>query len=221
MRPGAEITVFEILRQAFAVLVTDTPASDAAWFGLLRLHPEALRDKVKAAVRRAKPTIKLGWATTQERWPVVSVVLAASDPVQQVLGQFSAYEEEEDGSLREVLSMVTGPSIRVMCHGEGLMAAYLNTCCKGLMLGAMQSLVDLGYDSCEYGGDREFSREEAYLPENIWTIFSMWRLTEVSEVHGAVDGTMRPLIYVARDDSDRGDGELGGVICVTLSELGS
>ncbi len=220
MSVGMDAVAWAILRATDDVLKATGADSDARWGGLFRGEDAATIASAQATYRRKPPTIKRGYARTNERWPVVSIVLAGEDQDQSILGMDSHDEVTGAGTVRNVKAMFLAEAVTIFVHAEGPeIAALLHLVARQVLLGAMQAFADAGFDSLSYSGGRDLSPAESYLPENVWTRVQTWRALEHTETHVASSETLKTIVWLARDDMDRGDGVMGGVVATTAENL--
>ena len=216
-----DIAVWAVLKAAGDALKVNTAASDALWAGLLRQQPEAVRDSARNAYRAKPPTIKRGWARTKEVWPVVSVVLSDDSLHEQFLG-FDSHPEADPttGLVHEVKAMHTMGQVSVFAHAEGSLEAYeIWLVMRQVMLVSLSEFDEAGFDSMSYSGSRDLSPQDVYLPENVWSRVQVWQLGGRVEAHAGEGGALRSNVWLARDDMDRGDGVMGGVVAVSIEDL--
>lgn len=208
MLAGPDHILRVILAEASRLLAATSPESEALWARLLAGQATAEIEEQKAAFRNSPPIVKLGYALTDSRWPVWAVVLESDSPAHDFVGRTATFDD--DG--RETNAMVCEPVVAVhtlTTNEDTTRQQY--TLIKALLLTLRQTMAAAGFHPGVFRGGRDLNPQEMMLPQNVWPRVQSWAFYEECEAVSSEDdaGIFGPLVYAARSDVDRGDGELG------------
>jgi hypothetical protein len=210
MLAGPDHTVRTILAAAARLLAETTADSNTLWGRLLKGQSAEEIAEQKAAFRGNPPIVKLGYALTDSRWPVWAVVLESDSPAHDFVGRTAEFDDEG----RETNVMVCEPvvGIHTLTTNEDTTRQQY-TLIKALLLTLRKTMAEAGFHPGTFRGGRDLNPQELMLPQNVWPRVQSWAFFEECEAETSEDdeGIFGPLVYAARNDVDRGDGDLGDV----------
>jgi hypothetical protein len=218
---GVDKIVADYLKALAARAMTD----DRLWVLLFPDWSDAARTALRNGFRseNARPTIRLAFPRSKERWPVWAVFLQQEAAPQQYLGMAeggvlqAVLEEGDDPADYEQYGMGTQQTIQIMvvsadspdvCRWHALIAKRM------MMAGARYFHQYIS--AMEYGGAQDIAPDPRYLPENLfvreqrWTFGAEEVVLELMEDEWAV---LRGPVAVALDSATVDEeGTPGGVV---------
>lgn len=219
MGPGPDKIVQDTLKARIEELMTD----DAAFAGYLYGCSLEEIERCMAHFRENKPTVKLSFARTSDKWPVWAIILGSKRPYQEFIGRSGGAETDEDSGIQyQRYTSVVSPGISIWVYTENAdVTRWHSDLIEGILNTAQPELL-AAFEEVAFGGAQDLSPEQAYAPENLWVRAQTWdftvsqtflrRMDDMFEAGGSGTTLLTPPAYVGVDGEDLGDGVRGGVV---------